>query len=66
MKHLPNKATPTMNPQPDQSKDTIRFPMKAAVHAPVMPVVTLKTKSNFLSLRMTIDCIKPPFYPTTN
>lgn len=40
MKHLTYKATPTMNPQPDQSKDTIRFPMKAAVHAPVMSVIT--------------------------
>lgn len=40
IKHFSYKAWPTMNPQPHQSKDTIWFPMKAAVHAPVMSVIT--------------------------
>ncbi|KAM3598415.1 uncharacterized protein V6R79_017743 [Siganus canaliculatus] len=34
------QASPTMNPQPDHSKDTIRFPLQAAVHTPATSTIT--------------------------
>lgn len=60
--------TVTMNPQRDPSKDTIWFPVKAAVHCPVMSVITQNVfKLTNVSLPLNDHWLyKVPFYPASH
>lgn len=58
--------TAAMNPRRDPSKDTIWFPVKAAVHCPVMSVITQNVfKLTNVSLPRNDHWLyEVPFYPT--